>query len=206
MSVNERLIALAGMFQAALLVRQVAREGRVEHNTFEASIQSVLRIDSPSTEAVFGGLDGVRDGMNVLAHFFSPVSKQQDLELIRYVLGIAHLERKLRKDAKLLKLLSQGIERAINQAEHFGPTHENVIASLAGTYSETISTLQPRIVVQGEQGHLENNANADKVRALLLALMRATFLWRQKGGARWHLLFGRKKMMRQARELLRTLD
>ena len=47
---SDRTLALAGLFQAARLVQQLAREGRAESTTFTASIQSLLLIDAPSTE------------------------------------------------------------------------------------------------------------------------------------------------------------
>jgi high frequency lysogenization protein len=45
--------------------------------------------------------------------------------------------------------------------------------------------------VTGNPTYLQNTATADKVRALLLAGIRAAILWRQVGGQRWHLLFKR---------------
>ncbi|MDH5230485.1 MAG: DUF489 family protein, partial [Gammaproteobacteria bacterium] len=86
------------------------------------------------------------------------------------------------------------------------PTHENVVANLAGIYTDTISTIPPRIVVSGEQGYLNNTENANKVRALLLALMRSAILWKQKGGRRWHVLLKRGKIMAAAKNLLKQTE
>jgi high frequency lysogenization protein len=76
------------------------------------------------------------------------------------------------------------------------------LANLAGCYSETISTLSPRIVVLGEHGHLSNPDVANTVRALLLAAIRSAVLWRQCGGNRLQLLFGRRKLIAEAQRLL----
>lgn len=205
MSYNEQIIALAGMFQAGYLVRQVAREGRVEEPAFTSSLASILKMDAATTEEVYGGVEGVRLGLSLLSTMYEPHNKQRDMEITQYVLGIAHLEKKLSKNAKLMQEISTGIDRATSQTEMFGLTHENVIASLAGIYADTISTLTPRIVVSGEQGYLSNNENANKVRALLLALMRSSVLWRQKGGARWQFLFNRKKIMKTAASLVKSI-
>jgi high frequency lysogenization protein len=112
------------------------------------------------------------------------------------------LERKLMKRKDLLDAITAGIDKAESQREHFGTTHENVIASLADLYTQTISTLQPRIIVNGEHNHVSNPSNANKIRALLLAAIRSAVLWRQCGGTRWQLLFNRKAILAQAQKLL----
>ncbi|MDH5729104.1 MAG: high frequency lysogenization protein HflD [Gammaproteobacteria bacterium] len=206
MSYQEQIIALAGMFQAGCLVRQIAREGRCEQAAYEASLRSLLDLNAVSTEAVYGGLEGVRLGLDVLSTLYKAETKIRDLEVSQYVLAIAHLEKKLAKQPKLLSAISNGIERAQAQAESFSPTHENVIANLAGIYTDTISTIPPRIVVSGEQGYLNNTENANKVRALLLALMRSAILWKQKGGRRWHVLLKRGKIMAAAKNLLKQTE
>lgn len=205
MSQQERLIALAAMFQAGYLIRQIARTGMADSKNFETQINSILKTDAATTEDVYGGLQGIKQGMSVLSTLFEREQKERDLEIARYVLGIVHLEKKLSKNSDLMNKLGAGIERCQHQSETFGATHENVISNLASVYAETISTLQPRIVVAGEEGHLTNPQNAEKVRALLLSLMRAAVLWKQKGGRRWHLIFTRGGLIKQAKETLNRI-
>ncbi len=98
--------------------------------------------------------------------------------------------------------LKDGLTRIRGQAEHFSLTHENVLAALADLYVNTVSTLTPRIIVSGQHGHLTNPANANKVRALLLAAIRSVVLWRQSGGNRFQLLFKRKQLAAEADALI----
>ena len=203
---RDRVLALAGVFQACALVRQIAHEGRTDASAFEASIKSLLVVDAPDVPSVYGGVAGVRLGLEVLAFLFQAPHQQRDAEIAKYALAIMHLERKLLKRADLMDILAQGIRRAQEQAEMFGPLHENVIASLAHLYQETVSTIPPKIVVSGAQGHLMAAGNPEKVRALLLAAMRSAILWRQKGGRRWHILFQRQAQVKAAREILAGLN
>jgi len=202
MSNNDQLMALAGMFQAGSLVRQAAREGRVDADAFEASLASILKLDATTTAEVYGGISGVRGGLRILQSLFDPSTKERDLEVARYVVAIVALEKKLSRDAKRLQAVSDGIERVKRQTEMFPITHTNIVAALANIYGETISTLEPRVMVSGEQGHLNNPENANKVRAALLALMRSAVLWRQKGGKRWHLIFSRNRIVKEAQQML----
>jgi high frequency lysogenization protein len=199
---HEQVVSLAGLFQAVSLVQQVARESSAEPAPFETSIASVFRIDADSTEAVYGGSAGLRRGLQTLCRQLGRQKSRQDAELMRYAVSLLFLERKLVSDRALMEVLRTGIESASDQVDHYPVTHENVIANLADIYSNTVSTLEPRIMVQGTPEHLNNPANANRIRALLLAGMRSAVLWRQLGGNRVRLLLARRKIVACATELL----
>lgn len=202
-SYREQVMAFGGIWQAVKLVQQVAREGHADAAPFEASLNTLFVTDPQTTEEVYGAVANIELGLETILDQFGDATNHRDMELTKYVIALMHLERKLARENDVMARLGQGIERAQSQIEHFGsPTHENVIASLAETYANTISTLAPKIIVQGEQGHLSNSHNAAKVRALLLAGIRSTVLWYQCGGRRLGLLFSRKKLLRQTKELL----
>jgi high frequency lysogenization protein len=59
-------------------------------------------------------------------------------------------------------------------------------------------------MIKGDQAHLSNVDNAAKIRALLLAGIRAALLWRQAGGDRWKLIFSRSAMQKEAQQLLKA--
>ena len=204
-SVEERVIALAALFQAVSLVQRVSREGHVDQALFKTTIESILITDAGNAADVYGGLTGVTNGLEIIGQLISNKS-QLNMELIRYALNLMHLERKLSKQPKLLQKIGEGISAAQGQAEHFSTTHENVIARLAGLYSDTVSTIPPKIIIDGEQGYLSNPDNVNKVRALLLAGMRATILWRQCGGNRIQLLLQRKKLLATSSYLLNKIN
>ena len=200
---NNRTLAFAGMLQALQLVQQTAHGRPYDVDAFQATLGSVLTLDSTSVEEIYRGVDGVRNGLRLLPIQLLGEKRKPDPELSRYLVVLLHLERKLSKRADLLERLRTGIEQAQRQVEHFDIGHPNVLASLANTYSETISTLHPRIMVNGDPSRLRDTAVADQVRALLLAAMRSAVLWRQCGGTRLGLLLGRRKLTDIANELLR---
>jgi len=198
----DRTIALAGVFQCAWLVDQVARTGLLPQAEYETCIGSLFEFSPASTEAVYGSRYEIRRGIQVLIDQLEGKEEKRNLYVMRYAVGLIQLERKLARDKAMLTKISDELEGTQHQLRHFGQTHSNVIARLADIYSHTISTLNPRIMVSGENNHLQQQENANKVRALLLAGIRAAVLWRQCGGNRWHLLFQRQKLLREARTLL----
>ena len=200
---SERVLALAGIIQVAGLVQKIARTSRFDQDAFQASIHSIFKINASTVEDVYGGVEHLQYGLELLSKLFGKNKKHDDLEIARYTISMVVLERKLVKNTTVLDRISAGIEKAQAQSEHFGSkTHENIIANLADLYLSTISTLSPRIMVNGEHGYLEIPENANKVRALLLAGIRSAVLWRQKGGGRLQLVFGRNKIVQIADKLL----
>ncbi len=200
---NEKIIALAGIFQAARLVQNVATTNSVDQIAFETSLKSILEVDPPNTLAIYGGsTEGLTLGLKLLQEQFGEETDKRDMELTKYIVTIMHLTGKLTKNREMLSTLSNGIERVRAQTEHFPITHENVIAGIADIYVNTISTIKPRIIVNGEQGFLSQADNANKVRALLLAAIRSTILWHQCGGTRLQLMFKRKFIAQTAEGFL----
>jgi len=205
---QRRALALAGVFQAAGLVQEIARSGAVTHTAArDASIASVFATDPDSVAAVYGGAGNVRLGLALLRDQLQAAQKGRqsaDLELARYVIGLTVLERKLAKQPALVDHLGEGIEAARRTFEHFGADHANVSARLADIYSEHVSPLGTRIVVRGESDILTDADQVARIRALLLAGLRSAVLWKQQGGRRWHLLLGRGRYLAAAQQLLQT--
>jgi high frequency lysogenization protein len=200
-SIGNQTIALAGIAQACFLVRQQATTGNADNQALTASIGSLLKIDAESPLDVFGDLSGLRIGLEQLdKQLTSRVVANP--EQARYAAQLIYLQKQLSKQPQMLETIRKGIERAQAQSEHFGVLHQNVLANLADLYHGTLSTLQPRIMVNGDQQYLGDQNTVNKIRSLLLAGIRATLLWRQCGGSRWHLLMLRSKLQREAQYLL----
>ncbi|MCD1628369.1 high frequency lysogenization protein HflD [Marinobacter shengliensis] len=203
-SLHDQTLALAGLFQAATLVRQIAHNGSCSDESLETCIRSLFATNPASTLDVYGGeLSDIREGLEALSTSLAQQSRPQDVEILRYVLNLVHLESKLKRDGDMLDVIGSRIEQARHTASHFGYTHSNLIGNLASIYTDTISTFRLRIQVSGNPQVLQREENAAKVRALLLAGIRSAVLWRQSGGRRWQLIFKRKQVILHARELLR---
>ncbi|MEI6542349.1 MAG: high frequency lysogenization protein HflD [Methylococcales bacterium] len=203
-TITNQTIALAGIAQAAALVQQFATKGSCDPVALETSIASVLKIDSDSVIDVYGSLSGLSLGLTQLDIQMTGY-KIVNPEQARYSASLVFLENQLSQHKNLLKIIQTGIIKAQSQSEHFGLMHENVFANLGEVYQNTISTLQPRIMVNGEQNYLSRNEVANKIRACLLAGIRSAILWRQCGGTRWKFLFYRKKIQAELQILLKQI-
>jgi high frequency lysogenization protein len=196
---HDRAIALAGAMQAADLARGIARRGQANPEDIETCLASLIRIDAPSSADVYGGVARLRSGLRLLEQ---QLNNPRDMELTRYVITLMRLERQLSRRDDLLRLIRAGIEDIVRNLAHFPLDHGNTIAGFADLYLKTLSTLSPRIMVSGDPVHLNNPANTNRIRALLLAGVRAAILWRQSGGGRLTLLLRRNPLLRETRLLL----
>ncbi len=201
MSIENSTFALAGMYQSAKLVRDIARKGLIDQEPFEASLNSILKIDASSIEDVYGQLSGLKTGLYTLSQQLGS-GTQRTLEITHYVLGMMILERKLMKKNEMLDKIQTGIEATKAKTDTLALSDPEIIKDLANLYVDTLSKFNFRIKVNGERRFLENPNNAEKIRALLFAGIRSGVLWRQMGGNRLHLIFSRKKMVKIAQAYL----
>lgn len=203
---TNRTLALAGVFQSSWLVHQVATTGSCEESMLETCINSIFNITPDDAESVYGSSLCLAKGLSLITTNFDGRPDERTLEVTKYVLSMLYLERKLSKKPDLLHKIGDGIEQTKTKLTHFPQTHPNILASLAEVYGQTVSTLNPRIIVSGEHGYLSNPDVANKVRAILLGGMRSAVLWSQCGGSRFGLLFSRRKMVDEAKRIHKSLN
>ncbi len=197
----EQTLALAGIFQTASLVKQIANTGNANSAQVEASIETLFRFDAGTVEQVYGSVASIGHGVKVL-HQHLLDKDNRDLEVTKYVISLLMLERKLSKDTHMLDEMNSRLIKIEDGFDFFPLSHENTFAKVGLLYKETISTLGPKIIVSGEQPHLSNETNASRVRSLLLAGIRSAVLWRQCGGSRWQFLFGQRAYINECEKII----
>ena len=201
---ESRTLALAGVFRSASLVNTLANEGTISDDDLRICVESIFETDPNDVIQVYGSIDNLSVGFETMLNQLEKDSQQRNMDIARYVVSTLFLERRLMKNPDMLETLSTGVELAERQSEHFSTTHENVIANIADLYSRTISKLGPRIMVNGEQSHLETTAISNKIRTVLLSGIRSAVLWRQLGGRRWHVIFNRGNYLKIAKSFLKN--
>ena len=202
---QEQLVALGAVFEAAVLVDKIASTGQVSEASMGCMLGSLLVRDPKSTLDVYGGDDlNLRDGYRALISSLERNRSALQREPLRYSLAMIGLERQLDKRSDMLQIMGSRLDQIQQQVEHFGLVHDNVIAACGSLYQDTISTFRQRIQVHGDMRFLQQPNNAAKIRALLLAGIRSARLWRQLGGHRWQLVFSRGKLLKALYDMTRN--
>lgn len=201
-------LALAGICQSAHLVQQLAHQGQCDNSALRVSLQSLLDLNPASTLAVFGNNEAnLRLGLETLmAVLNSGARKGAGAELTRYTLSLMVLERKLHGNKTALNTLAERIAQLDRQLEHYALDSDPLTGAMASIYVDVISPLGPRIQVTGSAQVLQNTQVQHRVRAALLAGIRAAVLWQQVGGGRLQLMFTRQRLLNEAKTLLSRLD
>lgn len=202
-SLQDRVLALAGIVQAATLVNDIAHSGASDERCVVSTLGSIIKTESADVPDVYGGIGGLSCGLRRLASLLGADNNPDDLPILRYTLGLMQLQGKIMRKRKLAGRLEHGVERAKQQVRHFGTVHTNVLAGLADTYVHTAGTIQPRLMISGNPAQLQNPRVVNLVRSLLLGGLRAAVLWKQCGGSRWALLFMRASLLKETQRLLR---
>ena len=194
----KQTLALASIFQTTSLVHQLASTGQCDSHSNKASLNSIVS-QSDDVDEIFSSPEDLRVGFESLKTLLEkkPISMQN---IMLYSTALINLEKKLMKKPQLLTQISAEIDH-IKKQDFFDIHHSNSIARLAELYKNTLGSLNPTIMVRGEQIYLTNRHTANHIRALLLAGIRAASLWKSQGGKTWHLLLSKKKTLRYVNSL-----
>lgn len=203
-SIEAQTLALAGILQATYLVDQIARTGQADSAAMNSILHSLFVFDSDDPAVVYAGSHNLQLGLRALRDVLSGYSRENYQGSVRYALGILILQKLLAKAPDAQTTIRNRLQHAEKKLEFFTQDINEITSSLASIYQDTISSFKYRIQVTGSLQQLQNSANADKIRALLLAAIRSAWLWRRVGGRRWHLILNRTALKHCADTLIRS--
>jgi high frequency lysogenization protein len=201
-TIQDQTLALAGIFQSAALIEQLATEGELNQAAFDCSLDSLFTFEVTNVIDVFGDVSGLSRGLKTLSLTLGGNDRNPDKNIAYYALSMLKLAAKLKRDHNMAALVQDRLKTTEIQSRDFKLGRMSVINKIDGVYQSTISTITPRIMVQGDRTYLGDSINASRIRTLLLAGIRAAVLWRQLGGSQWKLVISRKKYVRTANNFL----
>ncbi|MFK7891440.1 MAG: high frequency lysogenization protein HflD [Granulosicoccus sp.] len=198
---ENQTLALAGIFQSVHLCKSLATSGGCEQNELKETLHSVLTLNTDKVLDAYGGsADGVGRGLRVIKSQLGGNAESRDLDLARYALTLMQLGTNIMNDASTVEQLRIDLSRI--KAMDLPTNDPAIISNLANLYRNSISHLNPRIMINGNPDYLSNNDIASTIRAALLGGIRSVVLWRQCGGTRPKLLFSKSAYLREADKLL----
>lgn len=212
---KDKVLALAGLVQSGKLVTQLAAEPEHDQAALKASTRSLLVMHPQSMDEIFGGVEGLNLGLQTMASLFKGRGLQSVMakELIRYLMSMDQLAHRLAQSPPTQAVIEKGLYE-LNIAFESSPVQEQeqlsssdneedaFFAAVSTLYQKSLSQLEPKIIVRGAKGYLQDEASVTRVRSALFAGVRAAFLWHQQGARRWHLLFSRRAYADMAARLV----
>lgn len=197
---SDSVIALAAISQAINCVKDISRTGQTDSVDMEVLIEGLLTTDADNTESIYKNHKYLHSGFKTLVEQLS--GPRTDADYSRYLVSILSLQKRFSNDKNMQQVMSSRISQAKRLHEYQEKIDHDLIEQLAHIYKDTISTYPTKIQVTGNSQYLQQEANQSKIRALLLAAIRAAVLWHQVGGKKRHFLLSKSKMIDTAKAFM----
>ena len=92
-------------------------------------MQSLFVFDLDSADELFGGVGGVKLGLQNLASILASRQAPETRDVVRYVFSILHLERHFASNSEMQSIVHSRLEHASYNAKHFA-ANEQVCATV----------------------------------------------------------------------------
>ena len=192
-------ISLGAIYQACNEIKKIAWQGEINNNIIEPLINSVYQTTSEEIEDVFISIKRLNSGLDFLRRQLVGDAFSRDGEVSRYFEAIGILVKNMnKKDDVLNKLRTELTRQSMPINEDNLDQHALFLSEL---YLSTISTVEPRIIVNGDNKYLTDKKNAAMIRSLLLCAIRSYILWQQSGGSKFRIFLFKKKIAELAVKL-----
>ena len=192
-------ISLGAIYQACNEIKKIAWRGEINNSIIEPLINSVYQTTSEEIEDVFISIKRLNSGLDFLRRQLVGDAFSRDGEVSRYFEAIGILVKNMNKKAEILnKLRTELTEQSMPINEDNLDQHALFLSEL---YLSTISTVEPRIIVNGDNKYLTDKKNAAMIRSLLLCAIRSYILWQQSGGSKFRIFIFKKKIAELAVKL-----
>ena len=192
-------ISLGAIYQACNEIKKIAWQGEINNNIIEPLINSVYQTTSEEIEDVFISIKRLNSGLDFLRRQLVGDAFSRDGEVSRYFEAIGILVKNMNKKEEVLnKLRIELTKQSMPIKEDNLDQHALFLSEL---YLSTISTVEPRIIVNGDNKYLTDKKNAAMIRSLLLCAIRSYILWQQSGGSKLRIFIFKKKIAELAVKL-----
>ena len=189
-------ISLGAIYQACNEIKKIAWQGEININDIEPLINSVYQITSENIHDIYISTKRLNTGLDFLRRQLVGDAFSRDAEVNRYFEAIGILIKNMNKKEEIFdKIRKQLTKQTMPVQEDNLGDHALFLSNL---YMSTISTVEPRIIVNGDNKYLTDKKNAAMIRSLLLCAIRSYILWQQSGGSKFRIFIFKKKIAQLA--------
>ena len=189
-------ISLGAIYQACNEIKKIAWQGEININAIEPLINSVYQITSENIDDIYINIKRLNTGLDFLRRQLVGDAFSRDAEVTRYFEAIGILIKNMNKKEDIFNKLRQQLTQQTMAVEK-GNLDDHALF-LSNLYLNTVSTVEPRIIINGDNKYLTDKKNAAMIRSLLLCAIRSYILWQQSGGSKFRMFIFKKKIAKLA--------
>ncbi|MBQ2382298.1 MAG: DUF489 family protein [Succinivibrio sp.] len=210
-NIRSESIALAALFQCCSQINRIAHSGYCDEQAVSTVFRALL-VTNPDTIDDIYKESNLKIGFKSLIEGFSTdgITDNTAKELAKLAMQVMSLTDRIMGNSSLYNRLSNEIDSMKIQIEKDYPDflegstsvvmNSDNVEKFAQLYQSLISPNFSKLLIFGEERFLSSTENQNRIRALLLAGIRALVLWNQVGGKKLYLVFRRKDILSYASE------
>ncbi|MBV1870570.1 MAG: DUF489 family protein [Gammaproteobacteria bacterium] len=199
---QDKILALAGVFQAANLVDTLSTTGHASEKGFTESISSIFQTDPASVSDVYDAEHQAQLGVSALEAALSHSHNIAASRQLAYTKSLIRIERVISRHHQLHTHIKTRIDHYKRHFEFFeSVASHGIISKLGKLYIDTAGVSKYRVIIRGRPSMLMSASQKEKLCAVLFAGIRSAHLWRELGGSEWELTY-RKRYILNAAEIL----
>ncbi len=210
--IKSETIALAALFQSCQQIQRIASTGYMDEHAVACVIRALLVTNPKSIEDIYAP-GKLMSGFKQIVESFGASAYEktaQSIEITKTAMKLVALEITIERNQSIFRRMGDEIDRlyqsiAVPHPEFLDSGSPETVLDMenlrqfSSLYQSLISPNFAKLMIYGEKQYLGSPENQTKIRALLLAGIRAVVLWRQLGGRRRLLIFRRKAIIEFAK-------
>ncbi|MBH44186.1 MAG: hypothetical protein CMD88_01845 [Gammaproteobacteria bacterium] len=194
-NIENQTIALAAVHQSCWIIEKISWNGEYSTDSLMPLIHSIFKIDSTSIQDIYGDISKLTIGLKHLKDEITNITNNYETK--KYFKDLIYLADGLSRRTDISVLIQNTLQEYNQIIKQENPTIIEQSEKLSSLYLNTLSKIEPRIVITGDNKYLTIPKNASIIRTALFAGLRAVYLWKQSGGTRIKLFFFKSKIKNQ---------
>ena len=207
-NLENQTIALAAIYQSCYIIKEIAWTGKFNEKDLEILISAIFITNPSSVYNVFNNIRHLDTGFKFLKDQLNGNNINEEAK--EYFAALVQLSKGLEKNETITAKIQEELlvlkSSFSNEEIDFGDKSEidNQSLKISTLYTDTLSKIEPRIIIIGDNQYLKDPLVAAKIRTSLFAGLRSVFLWKNFGGSNIKNFFYKSNIINEIDRLLAT--
>jgi len=193
-------ISLAAIYQSCFIVSESAWHGRCNEKDLNVLVNSLFIVNPLTIKDVYEDTKKLATGLELLKKELS--GENNNKEIKNYYHSLINLSNKLKENIVIANKIEKELLSFKNHLSNENLNLDQITIKLSEIYTDTLSKIEPRIIVNGDNTYLKDIAFSSKIRTALFTGLRSVFLWKQFGGSKLKNFFYRSKIIDEINKII----
>ena len=202
--IENQTIALSAIYQSCYLVKQIAWGNEYKKSDFNVLINSLFKMNTNTIDEIYKNINFLNTGMNLLKNKLVGEKFSQETEINDYFNSLIILSNLVKKNIPLISKIKEYLKKIESECLSDNLELDDKVTKLSQIYQNTLSTINPRIIVSGDNKFLQIQLNKCMIRTALFTGLRSVFLWQQHDGSKIKNFFYKPFILKSLNQILKN--